>query len=260
MRCALVISSLALVPMLAAAQFAQQTPPPAQPPRESAPFDMTGYWVSIVNEEWRWRMMTPPKGDTASITMLNARGHEVAEAWDPAEDGSCQAYGAAGLMRMPTRLHISWDSDTGLKIETDAGRQTRLLRFTMPPASGATGGTSAMPAAGAPSRQGYSVAQWNRTMRSTARRAGPPPPGGSLEVRTTNLLPGWLRRNGVPYSEQTTLTEYFDQFEAPNGDEWLVVTTIVEDPVYLNDEFITSSHFRREPNDNRWEPKPCRGE
>jgi hypothetical protein len=70
-------------------------------------------------------------------------------------------------------------------------------------------------------------------------------------------LPGWLRRNGVPYSEDTVLTEYFDRFAAPNGDEWLMVTTIVEDPKYLSARFITSSHFRREAEGGKWNPQPC---
>ena len=223
----------------------------AQPPRELAPFDITGYWVAIVNEDWRWRMLTPPKGDVESITMLNARGLEVTNAWDPSEEGSCKAYGAAGLMRMPTRLRIGWESASVLSIETDAGRQTRLLHFE-PPSS-----------AGPPSRQGLSLARWMPPVTSI-ERAGPGRAGGSaspgdtLEVTTTNLLPGWLRRNGVPYSEQTMMTEYFEQFEAPNGDQWLIVTTIVEDRVYLDDLYITSSHFRREPDGSGWNPRECR--
>jgi hypothetical protein len=75
---------------------------------------------------------------------------------------------------------------------------------------------------------------------------------------TTNLRPGWLRRNGVPYSERTTVTEYFDRFPAPDETEWMVVTTIVEDPAYLAGRYITSSHFRREADASQWSPRPCR--
>jgi hypothetical protein len=71
-------------------------------------------------------------------------------------------------------------------------------------------------------------------------------------------LPGWLRRNGVPYGEKASLTEYFDRFKTPAGDEWFVVTTIVEDPVYLNGRFITSSNFRRETDRSKWFPKACK--
>jgi hypothetical protein len=232
--------------MLSAGAAAQ--PPPREPPasaRAAAPIDLAGWWVAVVTEDWRWRMVTPPKGDFASVP-LNPEGQRVANAWDPSMDGQCQAYGMAGLMRMPTRLRISWQDPQTLKIETDAGVQTRLLRFD--------------PAAVKPtsrSLQGFSVATWER-VGGARRGGGPPPPGGSLKVITTMLTPGWLRRNGVPYSQDATVTEYFDRFTAPNGDEWFSVTTIVDDPKYLNQAFVTSTHFKKEPDGSKWSPAPCR--
>ncbi len=223
-----------------------QAPAPPPTPKAAAPIDLTGYWVAVVNEDWRWRMVTPPKGDVASVP-LNPEGIKVANAWSPATDGSCLAYGAAGLMRMPTRLHVTWESDTVLKVETDAGVQTRRLVF----------GAAPSPAARrpVPSLQGTSVADWERP----ARGRGAPVPGvGNLKVVTTNLRAGWLRRNGVPYSEGATLTEYFDRFAAPNGDEWLVVTSIVSDARYLTQDFVTSSHFKREADGAKWAPAPCK--
>jgi len=256
-----------------------------QSPQQSAPIDLTGYWVSIVNEDWRWRMVTPPKGDVASVP-INAEGRKIAESWDPKLDGSCLAYGAAGLMRMPTRLNISWENDRTLKIDTDAGVQTRRLLFERP----------ASPPA--PSLQGLSIAEWERPgggggrggggggggfgggpggagappgpppapagavagdARGGAGRGGPPARGGDLKVTTTNLSGGWLRRNGVPYSEGATMTEYFDRFAAPGGDEWLVVTTVVSDPKYLTQEFVTSTHFKKEADGaTKWDPTPCK--
>ena len=76
---------------------------------------------------------------------------------------------------------------------------------------------------------------------------------------TTNLRPGWLRRNGVPYSAATTLTEHFDRFAVPGGDEWIVITSIVTDPTYLTGELVTSTHFKRERDGAKWSPSPCRG-
>jgi hypothetical protein len=228
---------------------AQGPPPPAQArpasPWAAAPIDITGYWVSIVNEDWRWRMVTPPKGDVASVP-LNPEGTKVANSWDPATDGSCLAYGAGGLMRMPTRLHITWENEQTVKIDTDAGQQTRRLRFDK---------SQAAP----PQRslQGYSVAEWELA-GGGGRGAPQGPRTGNLKVATTMLSGGWLRRNGVPYSENATLTEYFDRFAAPNGDEWLVVTTIVSDPKYLNQDFVTSTHFKREPNAAKWSPAACK--
>jgi len=245
-----------LAALAVARPAAAQPPSPGAPasPRAAAPIDLTGQWVAIVNEDWRWRMVTPAPGDYASVQPLNARGREVADGWDPSQDGSCKAYGAAGLMRMPLRLRIDWDGDA-LELVTDAGQQTRRFEFGAP--------DTPVPASTAPSLQGRSVARWHRP-----RGAGSPfGPGGaaaggaqsgSLEVSTTNLAPGWLRRNGVPYSAETRLTEYFDRFAAPDASEWLVVTTVVEDPVYLNGPFVTSSHFRRETDTRGWNPRPCR--
>jgi hypothetical protein len=225
---------------------AQSRVEPGRSARESAAIDLTGQWVSIVNEDWRWRMVTPPKGDYTSVQPLNDAGRAVADQWQPSDDGSCRAYGAPGLMRMPTRLRIEWDGDDILTVRSDAGQQLR--RFEFAPARDDA----------AASLQGQSVATWQRTLPLPGSRGAPPRPGGSLRVVTTRLLPGWLRKNGVPYSADAVLTEYFDRFAAPNGAEWLVVTAIVEDPQYLDSRFITSSHFRREPDRSNWNPKPCR--
>ncbi len=124
--------------LLLAALLAQAQPPPGRgrgpqlSPREAAPIDFTGYWVSVVSEDWRWRMVTPAKGDFAGIP-FTPEGGSVGEAWDAARDEAsgdvCKAYGAAAIMRLPGRLHITWQDDSTLKIETDTGMQTRLLQF-----------------------------------------------------------------------------------------------------------------------------------
>ena len=249
---AIALACLLAQPELHAQRGAAPAPQgPAQSPWAAAPIDLTGYWVSIVNEDWRWRMVTPPKGDTASVP-LNARGTQTANAWDPATDGSCKAFGAAGLMRMPTRLHITWADDHTLKIESDNGEQTRLLRFD----------TAAAPAE--KSLQGFSRAEWEREVAGRGAPGGGnvgavnPRVGGDLKVVTTDLSGGWLRRNGVPYSADASVTEYFDRFPVPNGGEWFVVTTVVHDPMYLQTDFITSSHFRREPDGSKWAPTACK--
>jgi hypothetical protein len=217
---------------------------PAIAPQQAAPIDMTGYWVSVVTEDWRFRMVTPPKGNYSGVP-LNVEGRKLADTWDAAKDeaagNQCRSYGAAGLMRVPGRLHITWDNDTTMKIETDAGTQTRLFHF---------GGKEAQ--AGEPSWQGYSVAEWE--VATTGRGQ---PKAGNLKVTTTHLLPGYLRKNGVPYSADTVLTEYYDRISAPNGDEWLVVSTEVRDPQYLSSPFITSTHFKRQADSKGWMPESC---
>jgi len=149
-------------------------------------------------------------------------------------------------MRAPGRLRISWDGDTTLKIETEAGTQTRLLQF-VPPAQPAS-----------PSWQGTSIATWQMAGGGGGRRGGGAQPrGGSLRIVTSNLKPGYLRKNGVPYSAGTRLTEYINRTSEPNGDSWLIVTTVVEDPQNLTSRFVTSSHFKKVPDGSAWTPAPC---
>jgi len=119
----------------------ESAPQQLQTAKAPAVFDMTGYWVSIVTEDWRFRMITPPKGDFDSSRgggfaggiPLNPEGSKVANTWDPAKDEAageqCKSYGAANIMRVPERLHITWLDDQTLKIETDTGRQTRTFYF-----------------------------------------------------------------------------------------------------------------------------------
>ena len=224
---------------------------PAGPARAAAPVDLTGYWVTVVTEDWRYRMVTPARGDHPSVP-LNAAGNALANSWDPAKDeaagDTCKAYGAAGVMRAPGRLHITWQDDTTLKIETEAGTQTRLLRFDV----SASQADPATPATG----QGSSAAQWEFAGGGRGGRGGAR--GGNLKVVTTRMRPGYLQKNGVPYSGNTVLTEYFSRTIEPNGDSWLILTSIVEDPQYLTGPFLRSTNYKRlAENSTAWEPEPC---
>jgi hypothetical protein len=249
MRRAGLLSGIAA--LLLAAAAAQPARPAPRTPRESAPFDLTGNWVSVVTEDWRWRMLVPSKGDYASVP-LSAEGRKLADAWDPARAASdgCKPYGAAAVLRLPGRLRIAWENDATLRIQTDAGAQTRLLRFDK--------------AARAPAErswQGHSVAEWERIPQPGGAGVSLQPGAGrvgALKVLTTNLRAGYLRVNGVPYSEDTVVTEHFDRLSA-YGADWLTVFTVVEDPRYLDQPFITSTHFKREPDGSKWSPRPCGG-
>ena len=211
-------------------------------PKAAAPFDLTGYWAAVVTRDWRFRMVVAPKGDYAGVP-LNAAARKVADAWDPARDAAageqCRSYGAANIMRVPGRLHIIWQDDQTLKIDTDAGMQTRVFAFSSRPAGGGW--------------QGASTAQWE----VIPGLRGQAPLTGSLKVVTTNLKPGYLRTNGVPYSAKTTLTEYFDRITQPNGDAHLIITTTIEDPEYLTQPYMYSTHFKRQADATGWAPRPC---
>ena len=220
-------------------------PPARQTPQMSAPIDLTGYWVSVVTEDWRFRMVMPAKGDFQGVPMT-PEAARVANAWNPLADqaagNQCRGFGAPGIMRIPGRLHITWQDETTLRMDLDAGTQTRLFHFSAPSTSAA------------PSWQGQSVAAWDLPGRG---RGAPPPTNGSLKVVTTRLRTGYLRRNGVPYSEGAVLTEYFDIVRERSGTEWLVVTAVVEDATYLAQPFMTSTQFKRQADASGWDPTPC---
>jgi hypothetical protein len=268
-----VIFAISVLTGFSAISRAQQPAPP-RTPKTAAPIDITGYWVAVITEDWRWRMLTPAKGDYASVP-INNEGRRVADSWDLAKDDaaalSCKPYGIGNIMRMPGRMHITWQDDNTLKAEFDAGTQTRLLHFGKKPA-----------AAGPLSWQGYSQAEWQvagQTLdldrngipqtgagagggggaRGRGGRGGAAPRGGSLFVTTTNFRDGYLRKNGVPYSAAANITEYFDKVgPEPNGDVILLVRTVVDDPKYLQVPFITSTHFKLEKDGAKWNPSPCR--
>jgi hypothetical protein len=251
-RLLMMVSVILFSGYVAAQQRPPQGPPP--PPRQGALIDLTGYWVAIVDQDWRWRMLTAPIGDAAGIP-VNAEGRRVARAWNPAADEAagiqCKAYGAAGLMRLPTRLHIHWADDQTLQVDTDAGQQTRLFHFADVPDA----------AAAAPSLQGYSRANWYKELQKAGfgpPTGGPQPgKGGSLKVLTTRLAPGYLRTNGVPYSEKATTLEFFDRVD-DDGVSYLVLTSVVQDPTYLSDQYVTSYEFKLERDAAKWNPQPCR--
>jgi hypothetical protein len=213
--------------------------------RVAAPIDLIGYWVSVVTQDWRWRMVTPAKGDYESVP-ITLEAKRVGDTWDPVKDESggeaCKAYGAPAIMTIPTRLRITWQDDNTLKVETDAGMQTRLLHF------GDWKRNS-----GPASWQGESTAQWQRAR--TGR--GATPRGGSLKVETTNVRPGYLRKNGVPYSASARLTEYWDLGSEPNGDQWITITSVVDDPLYLRVPYVTALQFKKEIDGAKWDPTPC---
>jgi len=254
---------------------------PTGAPRATALKDFTGYWVSVVTEDWRYRMVVPDKGDYVDVP-LNAEGRRTANAWEPANDqtagNQCKSYGAAAIMYVPGRLHIYWQDDNTLRIDTDSGTQTRLLHF---------GGSA--PENIAPEWQGYSVARWGEENEPIVQRVGgggpvgqggpeyenqlpvgntganrqdreedyKPVPRNYLKVTTTRMRPGYLRKNGIPYSGNARLEEYFNRFTYA-GQTWMFVTTVVNDPQYLLEPYIMHSHFKKIPDGSGWDPTPCR--
>lgn len=274
-----------------AVSIAAQQPPAAQRTAKSAAvFDPTGYWVPLITEDWRFRMVTPPKGDYASVP-LSAEGRRIADSWDVAKDDAagnqCKAFGVGGIMRQPGRLHITWQDDNTLKLEFDAGQQTRLLHFAptaaagertwqgnsvaewdVPQAGGRGGQNNAVGAGGGGGGGGGfggggggAAAGGGGQGRGGGGRAGAGGVrGGAIKIVTTGMREGYLRKNGVPYSENAVITEYIDRLgPEPDGAIYLLVRTTVDDPKYLQQPFVTSTHFRLEADAaSKFKPTPCK--
>jgi hypothetical protein len=262
---------------------------PPQPAKTVAPIDLTGYWTAVITEDWHTRMLTAPKGDfgtgtKGAVTLpggrgvggggnpatlgnipYNAAGGKAAMEWDPAKDeaegNQCKAYGAPGILRQPTHLHITWQDDNTLKMEADFGTQTRLFHFAPAAAGGGMqDGAGAVPVAAkmnpapgeAPSWQGYSVATWRIQGGKEGYERG-----GSLTVVTTNLKPGYYWKNGMPYTGNAVLTEHFRVIDLPDSGQWLTFSSMVTDPAYLNQPYIVTYQFKKLPDGSKWNPTPC---
>jgi len=241
----LVVVFCLLLPGVIYAQRGQRGAQAPQTAKAAASVDITGTWVSVITEDWKYRMVTPRKGDFDGVPGT-VEAFRTANTWDPAKDEAageqCKAYGAVGGMRLPGRLRISWSDDNTLKMELTAGTQTRLFHF----------GAAAPAPAGEPTWQGYSTAQWESAITGRGE-----PRKGDLKAVTTRLRPGYARKNGVPYSANANLTEYFHVMNAPNGDQWLTVISELRDPQYLSETWVVSSHFKKIPDNSGWSPEAC---
>ena len=248
--CSFAVVSAALLHAQGRGGQAPAGPPVA--PRAAAPYDITGYWVSLVTDDWRYRMLTPPKGNVDYLP-VTAEGRRVTGTWDPAKDAAageqCKAYGAGGIMRLPARLHITWDDDTTLKMDVDAGTQTRRFFF----------GNTPPPVPADASWQGYSLAAWQIPgAGGRGQVARGPAKFGQLRVVTNHLRPGYVRKNGVPYGANATVTEFFLRLVDGSGQEYLVVTQTVDDPVYFQPPYVKTYEFKKQRDAAGWNPRACK--
>ena len=189
---------------------------------------------------------------------FNAEGRRVGNLWDPAKDRAAGDQCKRMAQPPSCAFRDGFTSPGRMKIHCALirTRATRLVCFT----------STAPPAGGAPTRQGYTVASWEGAVRGYglprqglgATREGSAP--RALEAVTTRLLPGYLRKNGPPVSGSAVVREFFDVYPERSGQLWFTVTTIVEDSTYLQEPFVTSTNFKKQTDASGWNVQPCSAE
>ena len=213
-------------------------PAPPQTPKAAAPIDVTGYWVSVVTEDWRYRMVTPAKGDYQGVPMT-PEARKIADAWDPAKEEAsgelCKSYGAPAILRVPGRLHITWQDDQTLRLDTDAGKQTRIFHFG--------GWKAARPAPH--TIQGDSVGGVGRRRPRRHRRRDE-----SRRRRTSR--PASCARTACRTARTRRVTEYYELITQPDGSPLMVVTISRPIRYICGSRSSSARSSRKKPSDAKW--------
>ena len=208
--------------------------------------------MSLVTDDWRYRMLTPPKGNVDYVPVNHGRAAREPATWDPAKDEAageaCRAYGAGGVMRLPARLHITWEDDNTMQHGHRRGHADApvLLRVALPPCPARRG------------RRGRALGGALDDARRPGRRGrGPAPELASSWSTTTRLRPGYVRKNGVPYGANADAHRVLRASGRRAGQEYLAVTTMVDDPQYLAQPYIKTYEFKKQRDATGWNPTPC---
>ncbi len=192
--------------------------------------DLTGYWSPIMHEDPIFRTAGPSLRDYSGLP-INDAARAIADAWNPEDnykpENQCEMHGAAYIMRSPLRFDLSYDdADTiSIKIELEMGRERKIY----------LDGRAREP--GPATDMGHSVGQWD---------------GDTLTVTTTHMRQKYIRRNGVPNSEEAVMTEHFVR----HGN-LLTIISIIEDPVFLTAPLVRSVSFNRRDDEFKWIRFPC---
>jgi hypothetical protein len=218
---------LALI--VAASLLVASTPARAQ-------LNLVGYWDPIFHEDFEERVPGPAMGDYLGLP-ISAAARLRAESWDASilslPEHQCKphpsTYGFRGVGTL--RIWEDRDPDTQqlVKLHTHIAWQAQHREVWMD-------GRPHPPAYAQHSWQGFSTGRWE---------------GNVLVVTTTHLKAGWIRRNGLPLSDRTTMTDRFIR----HGD-LLTHVYIIEDPVYLTEPLIKTNGFQLNPA-GTMDPYPC---
>jgi hypothetical protein len=198
------------------------------PRAAAAQSELTGKWRGLFHEDYDHRIPGPELGDYTGIP-LNEAGRLKARTWDASilsqPEQQARPHPAQYSMRGPASLRIS---------EVVDPQTYRVVAYTIAGLFGNADRTIWMDGRPHPSPRaahtwnGFSTGEWI---------------GRTLKVTTTHLKAAFLQRNGVPSSVQTRMTELISR----HGN-YLLNTTIVEDPVYLDEPFVRTTNFLWDPD------------
>ncbi|MSO30528.1 MAG: MBL fold metallo-hydrolase [Acidobacteria bacterium] len=223
---ALVCVGLALV---SATLFGQQ-PAPGAPPAPVPAIDLSGYWTPVMHEDAFERGAGNEIADYGGFA-LNEAGRLWALSYDPSRvtlrHHQCEGYVAPYQMRSTGNFRISEERDSRTQRLIAVyvyGQTTEGLRTIW------MDGRPHPPAWAPHTARGFSTGRFV---------------GNALVTQTTHIKQGWVRRNGLPGSDQTTMTDFFVR----NGDH-LTNVTVVNDPVWLSEPQVRSNDYSRQPVDH----------
>jgi len=195
-----------------------------------AQMDLAGEWAPQFHEDQPERLGGPDVGDYAGLP-INDAARMMADAWNAdilsVPEHQCKPHPSDYSPRGPAQLQI-WKEVDPVSREVIAWRTH--IQWQAPERWIYMDGRPHPDEFAAHTWQGFSTGEWI---------------GQILKVTTTHLKKGWIRRNGVPRSDQAELTEYFWR----HGD-YLTWTVIINDPMYLTEPMLRSSDFRWSPGQN----------
>ncbi len=197
--------------------------------------DLTGGWAILIHEDFPERIPGPDIAEYAGLP-ISAAARYAALAWDPAQ---------LAMPEFQCRPHPSdygnRFSDLRVWREVDqASQQTPALRmrreWQSPERTIYMDGRERPSAFAQHTWQGFSLGEWD---------------GNMLNIHTTHLKASYLRRNGVPRSDQAEHQEHY----IVHG-EHLTIVTVIKDPLYLEEPFIRTTNYRIDPRFSI-DPYPC---
>ena len=191
-----------------------------------AQVDLSGTWATRNHEDWMERWPGPDVGDFTGLP-INEDAVARALAYSPSQlalpERQCLYYGPTYTVIGPFGLRIWSESEP-----VDG----RVISWHMSGAVDKTPRTIWMDGRPHPSPnavktfRGFSTGRWE---------------GDTLIVTTTHMKAGPLRRNGVPHSDQTVMTEFISRY-----DDKLTILAIIDDPVYMEEPHVISRTWQED--------------